>query len=109
MGSHLLPVEQGRLARPGVHMPGHIRSCTCCPSGALGTLGDEQPCVYDCPHFDCLRLGFAKLIVHAHGAMQTLRWQTDQQAVSALILAVFTEAWTLEQIRLRRPLLAGGT
>ncbi len=33
MGSHSLPVEQGRLARPGV--PRHLRSCTFCPGRAL--------------------------------------------------------------------------
>ncbi len=40
MGSHLLPVEQGRLARQGV--PRRLGSCTCSLSGALI---DERHCV----------------------------------------------------------------
>ncbi len=46
MGSHSLPVEQGRLARPG--MSRHLHSCTFCPGRALG---DERHCI-----FECLRL-----------------------------------------------------
>ncbi len=87
MGSHSLPVEQGRLARPGV--PRHLRSCTFCPDRALG---DEQHCNFDCPCFNGHRLSFAQLVDDAHGAMRTLVWHQDQKAVSALILAICTEA-----------------
>ena len=34
MGSHALPVEQGRLAKPAV--PRHLRRCTLCGTRALG-------------------------------------------------------------------------
>ena len=34
MGSHALPVEQGRLARPAI--PWHSRRCTLCETKALG-------------------------------------------------------------------------
>ena len=34
MGSHALPVEQGRLARSAV--PRHLRRCTLCKTRALG-------------------------------------------------------------------------
>ena len=45
MGSHALPVEQGRLAKPTV--PRHLRRCTLCGTRALG---DEQHFIFDCPH-----------------------------------------------------------
>ena len=50
MGSHALPVEQGRLARPAV--PRHLRRCTLCGTRALG---DERHFVFDCPHFAHVR------------------------------------------------------
>ena len=87
MGSHLLPVEQGQLARPGV--PRHLRSCTFCPHRALG---DERHCIFECPRFDGHWLSFAQLFDDAHGAMRTLVWHKDHKAVSALILAICTEA-----------------
>ncbi len=87
MGSHSLPVEQGWLARPGV--PRHSRRCTFCPGQALG---GEQHCIFECPHFNGHRLSFAQLFDDVHGAMRTLVWHEDQEAVSALILAICTEA-----------------
>ena len=102
--NHGLPVEQGRLARPGV--PRHLRSCTLGPGQALG---DERHCIFECPRFDGHRLSFARLFDDAHGAMRTLVWNKDQKAVSALILAICTEAWTLKQICPHRPLLAEWT
>ena len=107
MGSHSLPVEQGRLARPGV--PRHLRSCTLCPHRALG---DERHCIFKCPRFNGHRLSFAQLFDDANGAMRTLVWHKDQKAVSALILAIcieVIEAYTLTQIRPHRPLLAEWT
>ncbi len=101
MGSHSLPVDQNRLARPGV--PKHLRSYTFCPGRELG---DERHCIFKCLHFDGHRLSFARLFDDAHDAMRTLVWHRDQKAVSALILAICTEAWTPKQIRPHRPLLA---
>ena len=86
MGSHSLPVEQSRLARPGV--PRQLRSRTFCPGQALG---DERHCIFECPRFDGHRLSFQRLFDDAHGAMQTLMWNKDQKAVSALILVTCTE------------------
>ena len=37
MGSHALPVEQGRLAKPAV--PRHLRRCILCGTRALGDDG----------------------------------------------------------------------
>ncbi len=93
-GSHLLPVDQGRLARPGV--PRRLSSCAFCPSGAYGA---ERHCAFDCPHFTGLRLSFAQLFDDAHGAMRISVWHQDEKAVSALMLAICIVAWTLNQIR----------
>ncbi len=41
-------------------------------------------------HFDGVRLGFDD----APGVMENLMWYTDQKAVSALTLAICTEAQT---------------
>ena len=46
MGSHTLPMEQGRLARPAV--PRHLRRCTLCGTRALG---DERHFVFLMPPF----------------------------------------------------------
>ena len=46
LGSHALPIEQVRFARPAV--PRHLRRCTVCDTQAVG---DELDCVFDCPHF----------------------------------------------------------
>ena len=50
MGSHSLPVEQGRLARPMV--PPQLRRCTLCSTHAIG---DERHYVFDCLHFSHIR------------------------------------------------------
>ena len=89
MGSHMLPVEQGRLARPCI--PRNLRRCTFCTTAALG---DERHCVFESPHFWGVRQSCARLFDDAHGAMRTLMWHKDQKAVSALILAICAEAQT---------------
>ena len=43
LGSHTLPIEQGRLARPSLLR--HLRRCTVCDTQAVG---DEVHCVFDC-------------------------------------------------------------
>ena len=50
VGSHALPVEQGRYARPA--LPCHLRRCSLCSTQALG---DELHYVFDCPHFSDIR------------------------------------------------------
>ncbi len=87
MGSHSLSVEQGRLAKPGV--PKRLRSCTFCTGWALG---DERHCIFECLRVDGHRMSCARLSHDAHGAMRISVWHKDQKAVSALILAVCTEA-----------------
>ena len=56
MGSHALPVEQGRLAKPAI--PRNLRRCTLCGTRALG---DERHFVFDCPHFAHIRRQFRSL------------------------------------------------
>ena len=56
MGSHALPVEQGRLARPAT--PRQLRLCPLCETRALG---DERHFVFDCPHFAHIRRQFCLL------------------------------------------------
>ena len=89
MGSHALPVEQGRLDRPAV--PRHLRRCTFCTTRAVG---DERHCLFDCPHFGGLRSEHAQLFHEAHGAMRSLMWHKNQKSVCAMILAIVNEAQT---------------
>ena len=68
----------------------------CVPSTLCTTsaLGDERHYVFDCPHFGGLRLTHAELFRDAAGAMKSLVWHKDQQAVCALLLAIVAEAQT---------------
>ena len=85
MGSHSLPVEQGRLARPAI--PRHLRRCTFCDTGAPG---DERHLVFDCPHlnFAHVRRQFQSLFDDADGTMQLFFWHTDQKAVCRYLTAI---------------------
>ena len=56
MGSHSLPVEQGRLARPVI--PRQLRRCMLCDTHAIV---DEQQYVFDCPRFAHIRRQFRAL------------------------------------------------
>ena len=76
MGSHALPVEQGRLARPAI--PRQLRRCTLCETRALG---DERHFVFDCPHFTHIRRQFSLLYRDADGTMQCFVWHRNQKAV----------------------------
>ena len=86
MGCHSLPIEQGRLARP--HVPRQLRWLRRCTFCATCALGDERHCGFDCPHFAGLRLTHAELFEDALGAMKSLVWHKDQQAVCALLLSI---------------------
>ena len=83
MGSHSLPVEQGRLARPAI--PRRLRRCTFCDTGAPG---DERHLVFDCPHFAHVRRQFQSLFDDADGTMQLFFWHTDQKAVCRYLTAI---------------------
>ncbi len=90
VGAHSLPVEQGRIQMPKV--PRHLRRCTFCATTAIG---DERHCVFDCPHFQGLRLQHAEIFRDAHDAMRSVMWHKDQKSVCALVLAIVNEAQTL--------------
>ena len=62
LGSHTLPAEQGRFARPAV--PRHLCWCTVCD---LQAVGDELHCVFDCPHFNDTKAQFPGLFRDAAG------------------------------------------
>ena len=89
VGCHSVPSEQGRLVRP--HVPRQLRRCTLCTTCALG---NEHHYVFICPHFAGLRLTHGELFQDASGAMMSLVWHKDQQAVCALLLATVAEAQT---------------
>ena len=67
VGSHSLPIEDGRLVGPCV--PWQLRRCTLCATCALG---GERHYGFDCPHFADLRLTHAELFQHASGAVKSL-------------------------------------
>ena len=87
MGSHSLPVEQGRLARPMV--PRQLRRCTLCSTHAIG---DERHYASDCPHFAHIRRQFRSLFQDADGAMQLFMWHWNQKAVCHCLAAILTLA-----------------
>ena len=87
MGSHSLPVEQGRLARPIV--PRELRQCTLCSTHAMG---DERHYVFDCLHFAHIRRQIRSLFQDADGAMQSSMWHRNQKAVCQCSAAILTLA-----------------
>ena len=91
MGSHSLPIEQGRLNRPPV--PRHLRRCTFCTTRDVD-IGDEKHCVSVCPCFDGVRQRHAELFSDACYSMRSLMWHKDQKSVCAVVLAIVLEAQT---------------
>lgn len=89
MGSHTLPVEQGRFARP--HIPRKLRRCTLCTTGALG---DERHFCFECPFFDGIRAQHADLYDSSGGAMRSFVWHKDQEGVFDCLTAIIRLAET---------------
>ncbi len=87
VGSHALPVEQGRYARPA--LPRHLRRCNLCSTQALG---DELHYVFDCPHFSDIRSQYPALYQDADGCMRLFVWHIDQKAVSHCLTAILNKA-----------------
>ena len=87
MGSHSLPVEQGRLVRPMI--PRQLRRCTLCDTHAVG---DERHYVFDCPRFAHIRRQFRSLFQDADGAMQSFVWHRNQKAVCHCLAAILSLA-----------------
>ena len=80
MGSHLLPIEQGRHLR----LPRHRRVCRLCHTGALG---DERHILLECPALADLRDEYSPLVAECSGVMARLVWARNQPMVSRYIIA----------------------
>ena len=80
MGSHLLPIEQGRHLR----LPRHRRVCRLCHTGALG---DERHMLLECPALADLRDEYSPLVAECSGVMARLVWARNQPMVSRYIIA----------------------
>ena len=80
MGSHLLPIEQGRHLR----LPRHRRVCRLCHTGALG---DERHMLLECPALADLRDEYSPSVAKCSGVMARLVWARNQPMVSRYIIA----------------------
>ena len=80
MGSHLLPIEQGRHLR----LPRHRRVCRLCHTGALGALGHM---LLECPALADLRDEYSPFVAECSGVMARLVWARNQPMVSRYIIA----------------------
>ena len=80
MGSHSLPVEQGRLARPMV--PRQLRRCMLCSTYAIG---NKRHYVFDCTHFAHMRQQFRSLFHIADGAMQWFMFIISRDVFSSVL------------------------
>ena len=77
MGSHLLPIEQGRHLR----LPRHRRVYRLCQ---IGSLGDERHMLLECPALADLR---DELVAECSGVTARLVWARNQPLVSRYITA----------------------
>ena len=67
MGSHQLPVEEGRH----FNLPRASRVCNLCSADALG---DERHMLLECPALADLRLQFSSLLLPCSSVMRRLLW-----------------------------------
>ncbi len=89
LGSHDLPIEQGRMARPIV--PRCLRRCTLCSRYAPG---DERHFMLECPRFDDIRAQYLDLVQDARDSMRNLMWHQNQKALSDFVIAILDEPRT---------------
>ncbi len=80
MGSHHLPVEEGRH----FNLPRASRVCNLCNTDALG---DERHMLLECPALADLRLQFSSLLLPCSSVMRRLLWAKDQHEVCRYIIA----------------------
>ena len=88
-GSHTLPIEQGRFARPAI--PRHLRRSTIYNTQAVG---DELHCVFDCPHFSDIRAQIPALLQDAAGCMRMFMWHKGQKSVCHCLIALLQKVQT---------------
>ena len=74
MGSHHLPVEEGRH----FILPRASRVCNLCNTDALG---DERHILLECTALADLRLQFSSLLLSCSSVMRRLFWAKDQHEV----------------------------
>ena len=89
LGSHSLPIEQGRFVRPS--LPRLLRRCDLCNTRAVG---DELHHVFDCPRFGAIRAQYSNLFQDAEGSMRLFMWHKDQKAFSHCLTAILQMAQT---------------
>ncbi len=81
LGSHDLPIEQGRMAWPIV--PRYLQRCTLCSRHAPG---DERHFMLECPQFDDTRAQYPNLLQDARDSMRNLMWHQNQKALSDFVI-----------------------
>ncbi len=106
MGAAAAAAVIKQLHRPCSKQAQHICNVIRSLSHVCLASSDEPHCVFDCLRLDGLQLSFARLLDDAHCAKRISVWPKDHMAVSALVLAICTEALTLKQMCRHRPLLA---
>ena len=82
LGSHSLPVEQGRFVRPC--LPRHPRRCDLCNTQAVG---DELHYVFDCPRFGAIRAQYSNLFQDAEGSMRLFMWKEGRKEIHSSLAA----------------------
>ena len=87
LGSHTLPIGQGRFASPA-------QPCRGTFSGDTQAVDDELHCVFDCPHFSGIRAQFPGLFQDAAGCMRLFMWHKDQKFVCHCLIALLQKALT---------------
>ena len=80
MGSHHLPVEEGRYCNLARASP----VCNLCNTDALG---DERHMLLECPALADLRLQSSSLLLPCSSVMRRLLWAKDQHEVCRYIIA----------------------
>ena len=78
MGSHHLPVEEGRH----FNLPRASLVCNLCSTGALG---DERHMLLECLALADLRLQFSSLLLSCSSVMRRLLWAKDQHVCRHII------------------------
>ena len=87
VGSHWLPVEQGRMT----NIPRYLRRCTLCRQHAPGV---QRRYSFECPYFHDVRAQYPQLFSDGRDSMRNLMWHRDQKAVVDLVIGILDEVQT---------------
>ncbi len=102
LGSHDLPIEQGRMARPIVPRYHTVHLCS------RHAPGDERHFMLECPQFDDIRAQYPDLLQDARDSMRNLMWYQNQKALSDFVIAILDEPRTCTRTRPHRPCWPNG-